>query len=655
MLAHRVGHAAAVRETFNDMPLMLLGLDGPEHRIVAANAMYRAVTGRPNLVGRTVSEAFPEVRGQQLVELFDRVYASGVAETAREWRVRFRRDGSAAPEELYFDFAAAPRRAPGGAVTGINAYALPVTDRVMERREAQAREEAAERRYEHARELIATLQRELLPADLPVLPGVHLAASYLLAEAETAAGGDWFDAVPLPDGRVALIVGDVVGHGVAASVTMGQFRAVLRDHLDSGGDLLEALAAADRMARRAKGAHAATVCLAALDPRSGVLTYCTAGHPPPLLVAASGPPRYLPPTGGGPLGTGSAYVLRTDRLEVGEVALLYSDGIIERPGREPAAAAAELATTAADAVAGRAFGRSGLSAVDRACTHPLELLVRATGYADDITLLAAQRVSPPAPLRLDLPAALPALRDARTALDRWLGAAGVGEQDLNAVRHASGELVTNAAEHSLPDGSGGGLLRVYAEHCGDGTVQISVADAGRWRQPAATGSPLRERGRGLAMAAGLIDELHVDRSGSGTTATIRHRLSRPARLLTPDRLGEWTAHRWNPGSPALLLILDQPGGRYPRIRIDGPVDAITGPRLRTELQRATRGGTRALTIDLTGVTHLASAGVSVLYEAGVRNRRHGEPLLVYAPAGSSAQNVLRLVALDHTTTDPDLP
>src|SRR6185369_3274019 len=112
------------------------------------------------------------------------------------------------------------------------------------------------------------LQRQLLPPGLPVLPAVLVAASYLPAGG-AAAGGDWFDAIALPGGRVALVVGDVVGHGMAASAAMGQLRAVLHDRLEESGDLLAAVRAADRTAHRVPEARVATVCGAVLNPADG--------------------------------------------------------------------------------------------------------------------------------------------------------------------------------------------------------------------------------------------------------------------------------------------------------------------------------------------------------------------------------------------------
>lgn len=94
-----------------------------------------------------------------------------------------------------------------------------------------------------------------------MLPGARLAGRYLVAAQDQPAGGDWFDAIPLPEGTVALVAGDVVGHGVTASAAMGQLRAVLADRLADGAGLAQALGAVDRMATRTPSARAATLAL----------------------------------------------------------------------------------------------------------------------------------------------------------------------------------------------------------------------------------------------------------------------------------------------------------------------------------------------------------------------------------------------------------
>jgi serine phosphatase RsbU (regulator of sigma subunit) len=126
------------------------------------------------------------------------------------------------PTELWANFTISPWRNPDGSIRGVIGAGFDVTESVRARVTAKEHTDRLRERYEQTRDVITALQRELLPAGLPVLPGVQVAASYLLADADTAAGGDWFDVVTPSDGRVALIVGDVVGHGVTASGVMGQ-------------------------------------------------------------------------------------------------------------------------------------------------------------------------------------------------------------------------------------------------------------------------------------------------------------------------------------------------------------------------------------------------------------------------------------------------
>ncbi|MER7546192.1 ATP-binding protein [Spirillospora sp. NPDC127506] len=533
------GDARTVRQVFDAAPAAIVGLDGPNHTVVAANAAGRGLLGA-DPIGREIRDLVPEAVGQQLIGALDRPFATGVPELITEWRVQLGAGEGLAPDDVYIDGAVVPRRAPDGTVTGLVAVVRDVTSRVRDRR-ARRR---SPRPSTDARDAVGVLQRQLLPPGLPVLPGLAIGGSYLLGRAESSAGGDWFDAVPLPDGRAALVVGDVAGHGVAASAAMGQLRAVLHDRLDHTGDIAGALAAAGRLAGRLPAARAATVCVAA---------------------------------------------------------------------------------------------------VDRLTAQTLELLVRATGHTDDIALLAAQLTDPPSPLLLDMradPAAIPA---ARKALDEWLYDLGARTEDVAFLRHGVGELVTNAVEHAY--GSPPGNVRLRAAPTSRGTVEVEVSDRGRWLEHRHD----TDRGRGLAMASDFVDELGVETAPSGTTATVRHRLLRPARLLTsPD----FTPPEAPPDSPGLLLILDQPSPGAPRIRVDGPVDSATAAQLREELQLRTRGGTRPLTVDLTGVTHLASAGVAVLHEADTRTAALGHPLTLYAPAGSPAHHVLTTAALPHTTTDP---
>ncbi|MCD2191985.1 SpoIIE family protein phosphatase [Actinomycetospora endophytica] len=656
-LRRTVGEAGQVRQAFEELPLMMAAMDGPELRFVAANAAYRALAGSSAFIGEPLRGVFPEVGGQQVFEAVERVYATAEPYSMHEWRMQFGMDDSGQPKELFLDVHLVPRFTAEGEKRGVVGYITDVTALVTARLAAQTKAAEVERRYEQARDVIALLQRELLSPGLPVLPGVRVAASYLLADAETAAGGDWFDALPLSDGRVGLVVGDVVGHGVAASAVMGQLRAIAAERLHSGATIADALAAVDAVADRVPGARAATVCAAVLDPATGALSYCTAGHPPPLVVPVSGEPGYLPISGAGPLGTGSEFPLAKAVLEVGDVLLCYTDGIIERPGRTRVESTAELTRVAADGAAGRGFHTGEFSAVERVCTQTLELLVRATGHGDDITLLAVQRREPLPPLELTLPAEPETVGVLRAQLRAWLVELGVSPDDLFRVPHAVNELVTNAVDHAYPDGDPG-PVSLSASVDTTGTLHASVSDRGTSAADGPDGVddlralPLHvERGRGLAMTRRLLDLLDLEQGGQGTTATISHRLSRPARLLTADDVRGVVA----PASPGIraefLLILDESSGRGPRIRLSGPVDADNATKLRTALAGHTLGGPDQLVVNLSDVTLLASAGIAVL--AAARTRAAAGMLQLYAAVGSEADQVLTLVGFDHTTEDPD--
>jgi serine phosphatase RsbU (regulator of sigma subunit)/anti-sigma regulatory factor (Ser/Thr protein kinase)/ABC-type transporter Mla MlaB component len=616
---------------FDQVPFILAVCEGPELRVLTLSAATRAVLPGREFLGRPIGEVLSDLVGQQWVDKYHEVYRTGEPITGQQWRAHLTMpDGSV--HEMYATFTISPWVVDGER-RGVIGVGFDVTEMVRQRQAAA--DEAAHllRRYEQSLEVTTALQRELLPAGLPVLPGAQIAASYLVADAGTAAGGDWFDAVTQRDGRVALIVGDVVGHGVTASGVMGQLRAVLQDRLDDGADVATALAAADRFARRVPAAHAATVCVAVLDPASGTLTYCTAGHPPPLLVSAGGEPRHLRSTGGAPLGTGGAFGVRTDRLGPGDLLLLYTDGILERPGRTHPVSAAELAQAAADSAAGRALHDPSATPAERVCTQTVELLVRATGHRDDITLLAVQRVPVAAPLELTLPTDPSVLRPTRVALAEWLGAIGTTAADTFLLQHAIGELTTNAIEHA----TGASTVEIRVELTPLGEIEATVTDHGQWRAP----SRQPTRGRGLAMAAQLMDHLRVEPGAQGTVARIRHALTRPARLLSLD----FAPPPPLPEPAPTFRVIEEPGDDEARVRLEGPLDRATVSLAEHELLRRGRGGAAALTVDLSAVTVLASAGVSMLHRLAARHTEQNRLLTIDAAPGTPAETVLSLVAL----------
>ena len=232
---------------------------------------------------------------------------------------------------------------------------------------------------------LAVLQAALLPAGVPILPRVAVGARYLLAEVDTAAGGDWYDAVVRSDGSVGLVVGDVAGHGVAASAAMGQLRAVARHCLESGGSPAGVVTALDQSPAPSTARTpppSASRCWTRARARSGSARRGTRRR----CCSPNSGPRYLARPAG-PLATGAAYAHAEDRMADGDVLLLYSDGIVERPGVHPAQGDHDLADAAAHSQRRLDSG----PAAQRFCDDVLALLIRSTGYQDDVTLLAAQR------------------------------------------------------------------------------------------------------------------------------------------------------------------------------------------------------------------------------------------------------------------------
>lgn len=631
--------AETIASAAEQVPFILVLCEGPELRVVYLNPPIRALVAGRDALGRPLAELFAELSGQQWIDLYAETYRTGTPVSGAEWRATLETPDGV--HELYANFSITPWRRSDGTIRGVIGAGFDVTEMVRGRMAAEGAAKLSQERYEQTRDVVRALQRELLPAGLPVLPGAQVAATYLLADSDRTAGGDWFDVVVCPDGTLALIVGDVVGHGVSASGAMGQLRAVLCDRLDGGDDLTGALTAVDRFARRLGAAHAATVCVVLLDPRDGTLRYCTAGHPPPLVVTAGGGSRYLDPTGAGPLATASSFPVGTDRLAPGDLLLLYSDGILERPGVPLPESRAELARVAETAAAGRALLDPGVTAAERVCDQSIELLVRATGHNDDITLLAAQRVAPPPELDLRLPAELGSLRASRAALGGWLDRAGATEDDAFVLQHALGELVTNAIEHGFDGVLGRDEIGLRVALTGAGQVEAEVTDHGTWREPARQSA----RGRGLALTSQLVGSLTMTpgpAGPAGTVATVRHPLTRPVHSPAPP--GPTAPRR--PDEP---MTVTEAGAA--ELGVTGTVDATSAAHLQQDLLRRSRGGNLALTVDLTGVTLLASAGVSALHHVADQFRRQGNTLDLTAATGSPAQLVLDLVALPHRALD----
>ena len=188
----------------------------------------------------------------------------------------------------------------------------------------------AARRHDQEHELAHELQRLLLPSSLPAVPGVEIAARYLTAQSEAEAGGDFYDVVKLPSGRLGFVIGDVEGHDAGAAATMGQLRSAMRalaGQYREPADLIDAL----RWSWDLLGfSRMATCLLGRIDPTSGEVVLACAGHLPPVLIPAGGAGALVATESSPPLGAPGGPTVETRLvLGPGDTLLLYTDGLIE--------------------------------------------------------------------------------------------------------------------------------------------------------------------------------------------------------------------------------------------------------------------------------------------------------------------------------------
>ena len=621
---------------YESSPAIMFACAGADLVVTSANASARVMLGAGAGLGRPVLELVPELKHQKVMDVAQRVLASGELETATAWRLWPTPDPGA-PRERFLDLTISPWTGEEGVVLGVFVHGHDVTDAVLGDGDGLDEQDDLDR--------VVTVQDALLPQWLPVLPGVEIAACYLAGQHETSAGGDWFDVVERPDGRVGLVVGDVAGHGLAAAAAMGQLRSVCHERLRHGAGLAEAMAHLDAFAETLPEAWAATVCVLVLDPTTGALEYCTAGHPPPLVVPqGAGLPRHLPGSGAAPLATRGTLGLHRDRLGRDEVLVIYSDGIVQRPGRSLTRSTVELGEVSAGAAAGRSTSHTRQGRVDRVCEQTLEVMTRDTGYGDDITLLVVERTAVPRPLHLQLVADAETVTTVLHELRRWMDRLRVRELDHITMQHAVDELVDNAVEHAYVGAGSPGQVRLEAELREGGELHVCVRDWGRWLTPTPDDAP--EATRGLALVRGMVDRLHIEKGEDGTLVTVHHRLSRPAQMLTGT---DTRAERLPQGGVDRPFSLRREARG--RLGVSGPVDAEHVHDLRDALRDASPAD--RVVLDLEGVTLLPSAAVQTLYAARREALDRGGQLVLFAPPGSTAQHVLELVQLPYTLRDPD--
>ncbi len=224
---------------------------------------------------------------------------------------------------------------------------------------------------------------------------LELAVSYLPAHREDLSGGDWYDVIRLGADRVALVVGDVVGHDIEASATMGQLRAIVRAFALVDDDPISVLERTDSIARSITNAACATINFAVLDPVASTVTYASAGHPPPLLLRADGTAELLTEGRRPLLAATPSSAIRLDggrspgarsastRISPGDMLVLYTDGLIERRGLSLDQCFERLRITANDV-------RSGSSIDEFVGRLTTEMLADTTHHRDDVCVLAVR-------------------------------------------------------------------------------------------------------------------------------------------------------------------------------------------------------------------------------------------------------------------------
>ncbi|MGW7378237.1 SpoIIE family protein phosphatase [Streptomyces sp. NPDC054794] len=366
------------------------------------------------------------------------------------------------------------------------------------------------RRYSRERETALALQRSLLPRTLPRTAAVRAASRYLPA-ARAGVGGDWFDVIPLSGLRVAMIVGDVVGHGIEASATMGRLRTAVRTLADIDLAPDELLTHLDdlvvRLSEEAGGTGSpgevgATCLYAVYDPVSRRCTLARAGHPAPVLVPPGEPPRQLDLPPGPPLGLGGLPFESTEvELPEGTVLSLYTDGLIETRERDVEASQRLLFGALA------AYTES----LEETCDRVLAALLPPGGAQDDVALLLARTQGLPASqvATWDIPAdpalVAPIRKQVVEQLDTWSLSEAAFTTEL-----VVSELVTNAIRY----GSHPIRLRLIHDAA---TLICEVSDTSHTAPHLRRAKTWDEGGRGLLLVAQLTQRWGSRHTAEGKT------------------------------------------------------------------------------------------------------------------------------------------
>jgi serine/threonine-protein kinase RsbW len=361
------------------------------------------------------------------------------------------------------------------------------------------------RLYERERQIAETLQHSLLPDTVPDIPGLRCWPRYLPGT-DLVVGGDFWDMLPLPAGRVLLTVGDVAGRGERAAITMGRLRTVLRASARQERSPAALMSALNRFLVDDEHEMATCVC-AVLDPAERTLRIASAGHLPILRFATDGRGELVGGATGLPLGVRAFASYREDvfQVEPGDTLVLFTDGLVERRDASIDARLEQLLAVTSEAIA---------AGGDRWCDLVVDAMIEEQ-RSDDVALLGVRLASGPQTFFSRSRAELGQLRELRDQFRAWLAANRVDHETVDALCLAVGEATANVAMHAY--GPTGGELRVHGT-IDDGVVRVRVEDDGHWRP-----SP-DDLGRGMRIIEQLCDTVQIERRDDGTTIEVARRM-----------------------------------------------------------------------------------------------------------------------------------
>jgi serine phosphatase RsbU (regulator of sigma subunit)/anti-sigma regulatory factor (Ser/Thr protein kinase)/PAS domain-containing protein len=368
------------------------------------------------------------------------------------------------------------------------------------------------RLYEHEHHIAATLQQSLLPSRLPHTPELQVAARYLPAGEGADVGGDWYDVIPFPSGRLMLVVGDVASRGLEAATLMGQLRNAARAFVVDGRSPRQLAEGLDILVRTLEPGGMATLASLEYDPEQASARLALAGHPPPLVWRPGDAPRFLPRASSPPIGAVATAFFdeQVHELPRGSSVLLYTDGLVERRGVNLDVGFERLRRAVA----------CGPAEPEAMCDHILRVMLGDERSPDDVALIVMRLVPLPyARLEMELPAEPTLIASVRRVLARWLRQAGAEDDEIGELLVATSEACANAIEHANAPRSA--AFEVTAELDGADVV-MAIRDHGAWRGPRG-----KHRGRGMILMEGLTDSMEIERTPTGTVVRLRRRLAHP--------------------------------------------------------------------------------------------------------------------------------